>query len=116
MTYKPDQKASHETVDTSQLIFKSLNPSDSKIREGLKTIRGSSGKTYGEFEMPEAASLVFPALDEAAAGLEQDPKKQNAFKKSQKFMADYFDRRAQATYVSCSLCFCVSLQIDRFKY
>ena len=61
-------------------------------------LRVSSGKTYGEIEMPESAPLIFPALDQAAVNPDA-----NKLKKSQKFVPDYFDRRAQATYVSSIL-------------
>lgn len=50
--------------------------------------------THGDLEMPEAAPLVFPALDEAS-----DAEKQNTMKRAGKFIADYYDRRARATYV-----------------
>ncbi len=48
MTYKPEQKASHEQVDISKTIAKSITPSDSKVREQLKGLKLSSAKTYGE--------------------------------------------------------------------
>jgi hypothetical protein len=57
----------------------------------------SAGKTDGELEMPEAAPLVFPALDHLRA-TEDGVKKQNAIKSKGKFISDYFDRRAQASY------------------
>ena len=64
-------------------------------------MRLSSGKTYGDLELPEAAPLIFPALDQLAASTtEEGVKKQNKMKSSQKFVADYFDRRAQAKYAT----------------
>ncbi|KAK9244406.1 hypothetical protein V1506DRAFT_541680 [Lipomyces tetrasporus] len=63
----------------------------------LKHIRLSSGKTYGEVELPESAPLIFPALDSLASDNGQG---HNKLKRSQKFIADYFDRRAQATYAA----------------
>ncbi len=100
MTYKPEQKASHEQVDISKTIAKSITPSDSKVREQLKGLKLSSAKTYGELEMPESAPLTFPALDAAAVSTDQEGKKQSQFKNSSKFVANYLDRRAQASYVS----------------
>lgn len=99
MTYKPEQRSSYERVDISQTITKTLTPSTSATREHLKNLRKSSGQTHGEIEMPEAAPLVFPALDQLAATTGDEEQKQNALKKSKKFVADYFDRRAQAEYV-----------------
>ena len=64
-------------------------------------MRLSSGKTYGEMELPEAAPLIFPALDRVAEdNSAEGVKKQNKLKSKQKFVADYFDRRAQAQYAA----------------
>lgn len=98
MTYKPDQQSSNEPVDISQVVMKSLTSSDSGFRGKFNTLQRSSGTTNGELEMPEAAPLIFPALDAVS-----DAQKQNALKKSHDFVMDYFDRRAQATYVRCAL-------------
>lgn len=99
MTYKPDSNASHMSVDLTKAIVSNLDPVDSKMRQTLKNMRLSSGKTYGEIELPEAAPLIFPALDELAVGTSDEAvKKQNKLKSSQKFVADYLDRRAQARY------------------
>ena len=99
MSYKPEQKASHEQVDISKAIAKSITPADSKLRQQLKGLKISSGKTYGELEMPESAPLIFPALDNIAMSKDQDGKKPSQLKTSSKFVADYLDRRAQASYV-----------------
>ncbi|KAK9319958.1 hypothetical protein V1517DRAFT_356584, partial [Lipomyces orientalis] len=95
MTYKPDQSAPHEIVDICQTVRQTLAPASSTAREHLKKFRLSSGKTYGEVELPESAPLIFPALDSLASDNGQE---QNKLKRSQKFIADYFDRRSQATY------------------
>lgn len=66
-----------------------------------QNMRLSSGKTYGQLELPEAAPLIFPALDRVADDESTDGiKKQTRMKSSQKFVADYFDRRAQARYAA----------------
>ncbi|KAK9371539.1 uncharacterized protein V1513DRAFT_386639 [Lipomyces chichibuensis] len=95
MTYKPDQSSPHEIVDISQTVRQTLEPASSTAKEHLKRLRLSSGTTYGEVELPESAPLVFPALDSLASDNGQE---QNKLKRSQKFIADYFDRRAQATF------------------
>ncbi|KAK9311744.1 hypothetical protein V1522DRAFT_191694 [Lipomyces starkeyi] len=97
MTYKPDQSTPHEIVDISQTVRQTLAPASSTAKEHLKKIRLSSGKTYGEVELPESAPLIFPALDSLASDNGQG---HNKFKRSQKFIANYFDRRAQATYTA----------------
>ncbi|MCJ1380685.1 hypothetical protein MMC17_003793 [Xylographa soralifera] len=98
MTYKPDSTSSHETVDISETIQSKIDPSGSSWHEKMNKIKASSGKTYGELEMPLAAPLIYPSLDAAADATSNEKQKQNALKKSQKFVADYYDRRAQATY------------------
>ena len=103
MSYKPSERSSWSSapLDISHTITKSLTPSSStagKIKENLKF---TSGKSYTELSLPAAAPLIFPDLD-AAAHVDEDTevakKKQNAFKKSSKFIGDYMDRRARAEY------------------
>lgn len=99
LTYKPEASATHASVDITQAINNYDSPASSAFKSNLRNLRLSSGKTYGELEMPEAAPLIFPALDDlqdstSAASVQ----KQNKLKSSQKFVADYFDRRAQAKY------------------
>ncbi|TAQ87812.1 hypothetical protein B7494_g3838 [Chlorociboria aeruginascens] len=101
MTYKPESTSSHDSVDVSNMITKNNTPESSAMKQQFKNLRLSSGKTFGEIEMPEAAPLIFPALDEIARGTSAEAvKKQNKLKSSQKYIADYFDRRAQATYAA----------------
>ena len=111
MTYKPNlHKWSSAPTDISHTITDAVSPQESassfspanlsnKFKNDLKF---SAGKTHTESEMPIAAPFIFPALDAAADAETQDPntaaKKENAFRKTTKFVADYMDRRAQATY------------------
>ncbi|KAI9792651.1 MAG: hypothetical protein M1835_007712 [Candelina submexicana] len=89
MSFKPGQGSSAEPVDITQRIAKA---GKSGI---MNSLRRSDGKTHGELELPEAAPLVFPALDAMP-----EAQKQNAFKTGGNFLADYYDRRAQATYIA----------------
>lgn len=101
MTYKPESSDTHASVDITQAISSSENPASSGMKQAFKNMRLSAGKTYGELEMPEAAPLIFPALDQLAASTtEESVKKQSKMKSSKKFVADYFDRRAQAQYAA----------------
>jgi hypothetical protein len=93
MTYKPDSTETHARVDVNETILSSMSPASSSTKQTFKNLRLSSGKTYGELELPEAAPLIFPALDSVSAAGEQ-----SKLKSSKKFVADYFDRRAQAQY------------------
>ncbi|KAJ9614765.1 hypothetical protein H2204_014463 [Knufia peltigerae] len=109
MTFKPDSPydpVMHVDLDSSdRALTKALSTPESEMRRKLKNLRLSSGTTRGEMSLPEAAPLVYPALDAAAAraaqtGTQLPEQKQNALKSSGKFLADYLDRRAQATYAA----------------
>ena len=80
------------------------------VSEKMKQFRIASGETHSEAEMPvTCAPLIFPALDAAAAtspatkgesnseGIGSNIKAQS--KNASKFVNDYYDRRAQASYV-----------------
>ena len=82
------------------------------VKDKMKQFRVASGETRGEAEMPvTCAPLVFPALDAAAAsssslaaegernseGIGSNIKAKS--KSASKFINDYYDRRAQASYV-----------------
>lgn len=70
------------------------------VRKYTDKLRTHSGTT-GPSEFPESAPLVFPVLDwlETNANAEQ-AEKLGRYKKFRKFVADYYDRRVQAEYVS----------------
>ncbi|OCL03483.1 hypothetical protein AOQ84DRAFT_325915 [Glonium stellatum] len=98
MAFKPDAERPVTTgqVNIGNLIAKYSQPAESKVKDTMSKLRVSSGKTYGELEMPEAAPLIFPALDQMAAGA--DGKKPNKLQRGSEFVANYMDRRAQANY------------------
>ncbi|KAF7895508.1 uncharacterized protein EAF01_009470 [Botrytis porri] len=99
LIYKPESSETHASVDITKAITSSLDDITTGFKKTLKNIKLSSGTTYGELEMPEAAPLIFPALDRIAdiEGSENS-QKGSKFKDSGKFVTDYFDRRAQAKY------------------
>ena len=100
MVFKPDEERSmgSERVDVNHVINKRFANGESKMKESMRKMKLASGKTYGEIELPEAAPLVFPAIDEALES--GNTEKANKWKSSQKFVAAYMDKRAQASYVS----------------
>ncbi|KAG0652626.1 hypothetical protein D0Z07_0120 [Hyphodiscus hymeniophilus] len=101
MTYKPESSDTSDSVNITQAISSAESPASSGMKQTFKNLRLSAGKTYGELEMPEAAPLIFPALDRIASSTSEEAiKKQSKMKGSQKFVADYFDRRAQAKYAA----------------
>ena len=93
-----------EAAETDQTKPRKMD----RIREKAKYYRIASGKTYGEGEMPTiCAPLIFPTLDAIAddeqgrkEGFTNDIKAKT--KHSSQFVANYFDQRAQASYVSFS--------------
>lgn len=101
---------SAERLDINQTVAKYSNPDPemSKMKKGIQNIRLVSGKTHGEIELPDAAELIFPDLDRAAASdLHQQGKgKENVnestkekWKSAGKWVQNYLDRKAQASYV-----------------
>lgn len=102
---------SSERLDINQTAVKYSTPSQamSKLQKGLKDIRLTNGKTYGEIQLPDSAPLVYPDLDRAAsrdaeqAGKGKGPENESAkekWKGAGKWVQDYLDRKAQASYVS----------------
>lgn len=88
MTFKPEEHSKSVSVDTSS--------SSAAVVQGLRASRTGdvSDTTYGELQLPPSAPLVFLNLDDQSARLQD-----NRLKKSGHFVADYYDRRAQAQYV-----------------
>ena len=100
MTYKPSRHSwTSAPTDITQSIAKSADP-EGLAHKFTNNLKFSGGKSHTEMEIPKAAPLVFPALDAAIddPNPEAAAKKENAFKKSGKFIGEYMDRRAQAEY------------------
>ncbi|ROW04750.1 hypothetical protein VMCG_04838 [Cytospora schulzeri] len=100
---------SKERLDINQTVAKYSNPDPdmSRMKKGLQNIRLVSGRTHGEIELPEAAALVYPDIDRAAQkdldqegngkGTEDESMKEK-WKGAGKWVQDYLDRKAQASY------------------
>ena len=80
-----------------------------EMKDKMKGLRIASGETHGEAEFPvTCAPLSFPALDKivdtASAEWSSNGRKVNNMKTKSKdttkFVQNYYDRRAQANYVS----------------
>lgn len=89
MTYKPDSTSASQTIDLNSNISNSIN---TRIDGHGPKFSTSSGKSFGELQLPAAAPLVFPDLDAMPAS-ETDSKT-----KKDSFLSEYFDRRAQAKF------------------
>ncbi|KKY17015.1 hypothetical protein UCRPC4_g05740 [Phaeomoniella chlamydospora] len=110
MTYKPSSASEAIVpIDITSTITKALTTPDSKFKSALHNIRASSGITTGDLALPESAPLTYPALDTAALASSTlslsetqtlPPQTQSKLKTSQKFLADYLDRRSQATFAA----------------
>jgi len=94
-----------ERLDFDQTVEKWSNtdPNKSKFKKGLHNIRLQSGETKSELEMPEAASLIYPDLDQIATQDSQDEGVVKKFKGAGNWVEDYMDRRAAVFYVSQAL-------------
>lgn len=120
MSFRPDVvpngDVAIEPVDTSKVALKWLSPPNSSFRMQASKLRDYSGKTRGEAEMPETAPLIYPdtgyaelgrraSKDATAKEDSSTEKKRSAFAEHRKVAEAYFDKRAQAKYVSALLIF-----------
>lgn len=100
----PEGAVAVEAVDTSKHAMKWLDgPSQSTFKTNY---RNSSGTTNGELELPQGAALVVPEPDAKLDRSQSEKKgsgKNGAAYSKRKVAANYFDKRAQAAYVSSSL-------------
>ncbi len=118
MSYRPEAvptgDVAMEPVDTSKAALKWLKPPTSSFKMYAGNFKSSSGTTRGEIELPETAPLVYPDTGYAEVGGKTrtpDPQdnetastdkeaKRSVFSQNKKVAAAYFDKRAQAKYVS----------------
>lgn len=99
MTWNPESTRQVEQVNLTATVASRSNPSTGIASVPAK-FRGSDGNTYGEWEFPEVAPLVFPALDQLAAQTSPNGvKEKTRFAKGYTFLASYWDKRATAEYV-----------------
>ncbi|KAF4445646.1 hypothetical protein F53441_10646 [Fusarium austroafricanum] len=96
MTWREDSGKPHEVVDLTSTIASSIGSYDSSFANKFKN---SSGKTYGDFALPEAAPLIFPTLDVLAADdSEQSTGLKQSLGEKKTFIREYYDKRAQAQF------------------
>lgn len=89
MTFEPDSPSAAEVVDINTNTVQGVS---GIVSSRSSRFRSSSGKTYGEIQLPEAAPLVYPDLNEL-------PEQQRTNKMNKTgFLDDYLDRRAQAKF------------------
>ncbi|KAF9771296.1 hypothetical protein IL306_011075 [Fusarium sp. DS 682] len=96
MTWRPDSGKSYEVVDLTSTVASSIGSYDAGFTNKFKT---SSGKTYGDFALPEAAPLIFPTLDVLAeTESEQSRSLKQSLGEKRSYIQDYYDKRAQAQF------------------
>lgn len=98
MTFSPETDKPHETSNISSTIATSLNPSTGQKMFGK--LKESRGKTYGEVELPEAAPLVFPSMEDPDASGDAPKSTKEKMEGTQNYVREYFDKRAQAKFAA----------------
>ncbi|KAI4717444.1 hypothetical protein E4T48_06339 [Aureobasidium sp. EXF-10727] len=95
LTWNPYTGDAKTTVSFEHMAAKVMN----KHNGHLKSLHKSNGKTYGEFQWPEMAPLIYPALDAlATTSGEAAQTKKSSLQKKRRFVEDYMDKRAQAKF------------------
>lgn len=105
MSFRPnDVPKGHVAVaqiDTSNIVLKWLEPPKSTIKMNSSNLRSSSGVAHGELEMPETAPLIYADTGYAEISKPKDERSaRGSISSSRKVARAYFDKRAQAKYVS----------------
>jgi hypothetical protein len=100
LTWNPETSDARTAINFEGLAAKVME----NDRNPLVSLRKSNGKTYGEFQWPETASLIYPGLDDLAVTTDEGVQaKKSSLQKKRRFVEDYMDRRAQAKFVSFQL-------------
>lgn len=92
-------------IDEVAAKYSNPDPNLSKTKQKMSNIRLASGRIDGDVELPEAAELIYPDLDQFAkqAINDQDGEKEvsmgEKFKNASSWVHDYLDRRGQVFHV-----------------
>ena len=110
MSFRPDDVPQGEValqdVDTSKDVLRWLSPPSSAMRANASRFRSSSGTTRGEPGLPESAPLIYPEtgyVEVGKNGKDKDEAEGTTSFSTRKVVQEYFDKRAQAKYVSVFL-------------
>ncbi|KAI5271056.1 hypothetical protein E4T47_05627 [Aureobasidium subglaciale] len=96
LTWNPDSADTSTTVGFDNIAAKVMSGNNEQF---MSSLRKSNGKTYGEYQWPEVAPLIYPSLDVlAATSDEEGQKKKSSLKTKRGFVEDYMDKRAQAKF------------------
>lgn len=109
LTWNPDTDEARTAVDFNGMAAKVMNAQNESF---ITALRKSNGKTYGEFQWPETAPLIYPGLDALASTTGQGvASTKTSLQKKRRFVEDYMDRRAQAKFVSGDIELFVEIQL-----
>ncbi|KAH0351854.1 hypothetical protein KCU81_g2108, partial [Aureobasidium melanogenum] len=96
LTWNPDTDEARTAVDFNGMAAKVVNAQNGSF---MTSLRKSNGKTYGEFQWPETAPLIYPGLDALVSSTGPDASStKSSLQKKRRFVEDYMDRRAQAHF------------------
>lgn len=99
MTWNPNSDQAIQHVNLTQTIA-SRNTQNSGLSGIHDRYRTSDGVTQSDWEFPEVAPLIFPALDALATQASRGSATPSKIAGAKAVVGDYFDRRATAAYVS----------------
>ena len=95
VTFQPESASKMVSVNMSQPLERFRQYGQNQISQLNGSHRGdNANSTYGDVELPKAAPLIFPSASEISTQYK------NGFQRTCHVAADYFDRRARASYVS----------------
>lgn len=98
LTWNPESVDMKIGVNLNETISKNLSAPEGFVQKAKHSLRPSMGNTNG-VPFAESAPLVFPELDSLAANNHHGSKTtKEKFVRAREFVAEYFDRRAQAKY------------------
>lgn len=100
MAYNPASDSPSSTVDIASTITSSIASKNSNIGKIKHNLKSSSGTTYNELDVLEPAPLIFPVLDMQKRENEEAGKRRKNIENGKRFVDEYYDRRAQAKFVS----------------
>lgn len=96
MTYDPDSRARIQEVNLASTVAQHTS-----LPTKRANFKVADGTTHREWQFPETAPLVFPGLDQLADETKgEGAEKKKKIAETYNYVANYWDKRATAAYVS----------------
>ena len=108
ITYKPSRSEEKvvEVDHAATAVARAARGEDSEQKKGKRFLNTEAASSRGELSIPEAAPLVFPALDAAAESTSTSrPDLESGgqqFTSYREYIRDYLDRRRQAKFAAAN--------------